>query len=307
MAISDDTIRTVMKAVVDNLKFEHIGDSTFGPITLHFDVAAHFPDNATNHPWLDLRDDGTVYLHDLEVLFDKLEVTIGVDIPEWCIGGFCIFWVPIYGCVAHAPELCLFSANPDFSFNLALDKFVTTKLSVEGAFQTDHWNNPARQPADSDWDAHANGRANQWRLALKPRVVHWEPIALADTAGNLFDVAIKDNIDNLISGAPDWAKSLIDAFLGGIDTLIRDTLGLGSNLTQWLEEKFNAPFGLLDILETVAADYFANKSPITMTEDPVPILEDKTNPAALIPIMVPVASLAVQVNAKELVLEGSLG
>ena len=307
IALSADVIRSVFKAVIDNFKFEHQGNGTFGPITLHYDVAAHFPDSATAHPWLDLKDDGSVYLHDLELLFDKLELTVGVDIPQICVGGFCIVWVPIKGCLVEAPKFCIFGGNPDFSFTLALDKFVTTKLSVEGGFQTVHWTNPSRKPADSDWDAHQNKRANEWRLFLKPRIVHWEPIDVADTVANLFDVAIKNNVDQLLGGAPDWAKDLIDAILGGIDTLIRDTLGFGDNVVQWLEEKLNGPVGLLDALETVAADFFANKSPITITEDPVPLLEDTTHPHPLIPLMVPVASLGATVSSKELVLEGTVG
>jgi hypothetical protein len=307
IAVSVDVIRSVFKAVLDTFRFEHVGDGTFGRVALRYDVAAHFADDAANHSWLDLRDDGTVYLHDLELRFEKLELTVGVDLPEICVGGFCLAWVPIKGCVLRAPRFCVFSGNPDFSFTLALDKFVTTKLSVEGAFRVTHWVNPARLATDSDWDAHRNKRANEWRLILEPKIVHWEPIAVQDTVGSLFDVAIRDNIGNVLGRAPGWARNLIAGMLGGIDTVIRDTLGLGDNLAQWVEQKLNGPFGLPDLLETAAADFFADKMPVPITQDPVSVLEDAIHPDALIPLMVPIAAFEARVSAKELVLEGSFG
>jgi hypothetical protein len=307
VAVSADVIRNVFKAVVDEFQFEHAGDGTFGRLALHYDVAVHFSDDATNHPWLDLRDDGTVYLHDLELRFAKLELTVGVDLPEICVGGFGLLWVPIKGWVLRAPRWSVFGDNPDFSFTLALDKFVTTKLSVEGAFEVVHWINPARLATDSDWDAHRNKRANEWRLTLQPKIVHWEPLAVEDTVGNLFDVAIKDNIDNLLGRAPGWAKNFIAGMLVGMDTVIRDTLGLGNNVAQWVEQKLNGPFGLPDLLETAAADFFANKMPVPITQDPVPLLEDIVHPNGLIPIMLPIATLEAHVSSKELILEGSLG
>ena len=76
---------------------------------------------------------------------------------------------------------------------------------------------------------------------------------------------------------------------------------------QWLEQQINGPVGLVDFIETFVADFLANRMPIPITEDPLPLLEDTTHPHPLIPIMVPIASLAAIVNSHEMVLEGSLG
>lgn len=304
VAIADRVVDEVFRKIVDKLKFEHAGASPGSPVSLRYDVAFHFRNDTLVQPRLELRDDGTVFLHDLKILWDKLELTVGVDIPEVCVGGFCIVPDPTDGCLVRAPRVCLFGGNPDFSFTLALDQLVTSEISVEGGFRIVHFDNPARLPTDSDWDAHRNQRANGWQMFLVPTIVHVDPFHIADIVGDLFKSAIEDNVNGLLGDAPGWAKDLIKAILGGIETLIRATLNIGDDVVEWLENQLNGPVGLRDIIETFVADYLANRTPVPLVEDPMALLDN--DPHGLIPVMVPITGLIARVSSKEVVLEGSV-
>lgn len=45
-----------------------------------------------------------VEIKELDIIYDPLNVTLGVDIPEMCVGGFCLVWIPIRGCIVRAPR-----------------------------------------------------------------------------------------------------------------------------------------------------------------------------------------------------------
>jgi hypothetical protein len=181
-----------------------------------------------------------------------------------------------------------------------------------------HFMNPNRLPGDTDWTAHDNQRANQWKLAIDPQIIHVDPFHLADIVGDLFKHAITDNIDSAIAGWPQWAKDLINALLGGIETIIRVVLNLGDDIVQWLEGVLNGPVGLVDVITTVVTDFLLDKAPIPVTEDPAPVPDMLAgnpppppypvwHPVKLQPLMVPIVALVATVNSHEIVLEGTLG
>jgi hypothetical protein len=311
-AVSAKTVEDVFKAVVDKFKFEHQGSSGGGAVAVTYDIAFHFRNDTSVQPVLDLRDDGSVYLHNLKILWDKLELTIAISIPKTCVGGGCLVPNPAGGCAVQAPKVCIFGGHPDFSFPLAIDGYITSEVSVEGSFAVSHFLNPDRLPTDDDWDAHDHKRANEWRLALAAQIVHVDPFHIADIVGDLFKKAIQDNIDRLLSGLPQSAIDLVNMLLGGIDSVIRDLLNLPDDLVQWLEQLLNGPVGPIDVISTFVTDFFLHKAPITLMEDPLPIddplpIQAPFHPQALNPAMVPIASLLAQVNSKELLLQGELG
>ena len=321
VAISAPTVQAVFKGIVDKFVFEHVGAPTGGAVSVSYDVKFHFRSDTLVHPMLELKDDGSVFLHNLKILWDKLELTIAVDIPEICVGGFCLIPNPFDGCILEAPKLCIFGGHPDFTFTLAIDQFVTSEISVEGSMKTIHFMNPDRLPADTDWTAHANNRANSWKLAIDPQIIHVDPFHLADIVGDLFKHAITDNIDSAISSWPGWAKDLINLILGGIEDIIRVVLNLGDDVVQWLEGVLNGPVGLVDVIITVVTDFLLDKAPFVVTEDPAPVPDPLASkppppppppnpiwhPVDLQPLMVPIAALTPTVNSHEIVLEGTLG
>jgi hypothetical protein len=311
VSISHAIINGIFTGVVDTFKFEHADPhaASLGPVTLGYDVAFHFRNDTAVQPTLDLRDDGSIFLHNLKILWDKLELTVGIDIPTIQIGAFCLIPIPFDGCLVPFPGITLFDANPDISFTLALDQLITSELSVDAAFGVSHISNPNRLPTDSDWDAHDNKRGNHWELSVVAPVVHVDPFHVADIVADLFKKAIQDSIDSILNGlgVPGFIRDLIDKILGGIEHLIRVVLNIGDNIVQWLENALNGPVNLLDFIATFVTDFLL-RNPIPIVEDPLPILEDKSGkPNPLIPIMIPIVGLQASVTAAELVLEGSVG
>jgi len=134
---------------------------------------------------LELKDDGSVFLHNLKILWDKLELTIAVDIPEICVGGFCLIPNPFDGCLVEAPKLCIFGGHPDFTFTLAIDQFVTSEISVEGSIvplRRRHYD-PRRACADGlgRWDPPATHLRMIPRMYF--RIQTWMEMTTASASG----------------------------------------------------------------------------------------------------------------------------
>ncbi len=102
------------------------GSGSFGPFTASDDVAAHLEGGT-----LEMRDDGTIVIKELDVKWDRLRLSIGIDIPEFCpFGGgeICVLppWpdcdVPLVGCgeCVTLDPICVFSSNPDISIPIDL-------------------------------------------------------------------------------------------------------------------------------------------------------------------------------------------
>src|SRR5262249_10826710 len=116
-------------------------------------------------------------------------------------------------------------------------------------------------------------------------------------------------LDSLLGGLPGWARDFIESVLGGVEWIIRTVLGIPDQISQWLENEFQAPGNLLSLIETGVLEFFEQKFGIPLTEDPVPLDLENLNLTTqqLIPFMIPIATLAATVNSHEIVLEGSLG
>lgn len=106
-------------AVRDGFSFNETRSGNFGPFTASVTAAGHL-ENGT----VDLRADNSIALDELDLEFDTLRACLGIDIPEICIGGFCIIPNPFGGCPVRAPRLCAFSDNPDIEFCLDIAAFV---------------------------------------------------------------------------------------------------------------------------------------------------------------------------------------
>jgi hypothetical protein len=76
---------------------------------------------------LQLRDDGTVRLHELDARWDKLDFTLGVTIPEMSLGGGV---VDLGGVTVNLPGVTIFSGDPAVAFSVHLAPFVKHELSL---------------------------------------------------------------------------------------------------------------------------------------------------------------------------------
>jgi hypothetical protein len=308
VAASEDTFVRIFEGVRDAFVFEQADSGTFGPFTAAYDIKFHLENGG-----VDLRGDNTVLVDELDIKWDRLDLTLGFDIPEICIGGFCIIPNPFGGCILRAPRFCAFSANPDVSVTLPLGGF-TSELSLAGSLEARYFVDPARPAGMNDWDAQDTDPPvfNQWQIFLEPEFVDIDPIDIADTVGDLLEDAVEAVVDGLLGFLPGWARDIIKAILGPIIDLIRAILDIPDDIQEFISDLLNVSFGLLDIIGQAVLEYFANESPLTSIEDPYPILEAAANPndpppPSLVPVKVPIRDLRVFNTDLEMVIEANVG
>jgi len=308
VAASEDTFVRLFNAIRDNFTFAKTDSGSFGPFTAGYDIALHLENGS-----VDLRADNTVLVDELDIKWDKLNLTLGFDIPSICVGGFCIIPNPFGGCWLRAPRICVFEDNPDVSVTLPLGGF-TSEVSLAASLVTKYRIDPARPSGMNDWDAQdaVPPLYNQWQLFLNPQWVDVDLIDIADTVGDLLENAVRAVIDGLLGWLPGWAKDIIWAIIGPVIDLIRAILDIPDDIQEWISDLLNVSFGLIDIIGQVVLDYFAAKTPLYSLEDPYPILDSADNPNPpdpnrLIPVKIPIRDLAVFNNDVEMILEANVG
>jgi hypothetical protein len=252
---------------------------------------------------VDLQNGNKVAIKELDIKWDTLEAGVGFDIPEICVGGWCIVPTP-WGCAVRLPRICVFSANPDIGITLDLSGIVTSEISVVASPVVKYRVDPARTPSMSDFAAEFAGVPNKWQIFIDPVTVDIDLFDIADIVGDLLENAVKAAIDSLLWFLPGFAIDLIWAILGPVIDLIRAILDLPDDIAEWFSDLLGVSLGLFNAITTVVADYFAAKYPIIEFEDPYPILPAS---GGLIPVKIPVINLSVLVNDDELILTANVG
>ena len=299
VAVSENTFTDLFSTVRDNFAESTAGSSDFGPFSVSWNLGVRLEDGS-----VDLRNDNSVLISELDVVYDPVQLTLGIDIPGFCIGGFCIIPNPFGGCLVKAPEICVFSADPDLSIPLDIGGLVESEISGSFRINTDYQVDPGRTPAMTDLDAEDAGVPNKWLFLLDPIWLDLDPIDVADTVGNILDAAIENAVNALLGWLPGWAKDVILTFLGSVVDLVRAILDIGDDIDEWLSDLLGVSLGLLDFVATAVADYFASRNPIFSVEDPFPILQYS---GPLIPVKIPLRNVAVQVNDDEMILSLDVG
>ena len=106
--------------------------------------------------------------------------------------------------------------------------------------------------------AELNGHPNKWQVFINPAWVVVEPIDIPATVDNLLENAIKDAVDAAISFLPDWLQDIVWSILSPIIDGILNALDIATDVAEWLSDLLGNLFGLLGIIETAVADYFAS-------------------------------------------------
>ncbi len=301
VAASEETFEELFARVRDNTAASTSGSADLGPFSVSW--AAGFRLEGGD---VDLQADGTVRISELDVVYDPLSLTLGIDIPRICVGGFCIIPNPFGGCLVRAPRICIFSADPDISLPLDIGGLVTSEISGAFRVRTRYFVDPGRLPSMTDLDAEDAGVPNLWQFLLDPVWLDIDLIDISDTVGNILDAAIDNAVDGLLGWLPGWARDLIKAILGPIVDLVRAILDIADDIDEWLSNLLGVSIGLFDFVLTVVADYFANRNPIFEFEDPYPVL-DYTGPVPLIPVKIPMRNVGVAVNDDEMILSADVG
>lgn len=284
VAASEKAFQELFAVLRDSFTFSDSNSANFGPFSASYDVALHLEGGT-----VDLRDDNTVRIEELDIKWDRLQVGLSFDIEEKCVGGFCIVPNPFDGCLVRAPRKCVFSENPDINIILDLSDLITSEITLTARPVVKY---RAEVPVP-----------NKWQVFIDPSEVDLDVIDIADTVGDLLEDAMTAVIDVVLGPLPDWAKDLIRAMLGPIIDLIRVILDIGDDIGEWLSDLLGVSLGLFNAIANFLADFLANKNPILEFEDPLPILEPTDE---LIPVKIPIRDLAVRVNTSEMILEANV-
>ncbi len=309
VAASERVFKMLFDELRNKFKLSKADSGSFGGFTASYDAVAHLEGGT-----IDLRGDNTVQIKELDIKWDKLDLSLGVDLPEICVGGFCIIPKPWGGCWVEAPKLCAFSGNPDISVTLPLGGLITSEVSVTGSLAVNYEVNPQRPSGMNPWDAQdaVPSLANHWQLFVRPQTIDLDIFDIADMVGDLLENALNAAIDNLLGGLPGWAKALIKAILGPIIDVVRAILDLADDVQEWISDLLNVSFGLLDLILQLIAQHLAAKTPLHQIEDPYPIIGPAANPNSgappmLIPVKVPIRDLRVFNTDKEMIIEANIG
>ncbi|MCG8604664.1 hypothetical protein MJD09_06650 [bacterium] len=310
LAANEKAFRKLYERVRDAFEFTASDSGDFGPFSAGYDIKTTLEGGD-----VDLRADNTVKIDELDIKWDKLDFHLGLDLPRICVGGFCIVPNPFGGCLVRAPRICVFGADPDISITLPLGGIVTSEISFTGSLYFKYFINSARPIGMDDWEAAESSPslANKWQLFIDPESIDLDVFDIADTVGDLLEDAVDLAIDGLLGPLPGWAKDIIRAILGPIIDLIRGILDIADDVEEWLSDILNVSFGLLDLVLTFVAEYFANRSPLFEFEDPYSVLKEADNPNTLsdlpklVPVKIPVRDLQVANDDKEMVIEANIG
>ncbi len=296
-AANERAVRELVAAIRDAFHPSTSGSEDFGPFTASYAAAFHLEGGT-----VDLNGDGTVSISELDVKWDVLAVALGIDLPGFCIGGWCIIPTP-FGCALRFPKICVFDDDPDIGIDLDLSGLLTSELSVRAHPVVRYWVDPARPPGLDDVDAHRTGVADEWQVLLEIDTVDIDLFDLADIVGDLLEQAVDAAIDAIFSGYASWIGDILKAIVGPVIDLIRDILDIPDDIQEWLSNLLGVSLGLLDALVTAVANGLLADRPLVHIENPFPLPPD----TALIPVSLPIETFDVQITDDELIVRAAVG
>jgi hypothetical protein len=302
VAVSEDTFRKLFAKLRDQAHYSTSGSTSGRTFRLSYSAGFRLQGGT-----VDLQAGNSIAIHELDIVYDPLSLNFQIDIPEICIGGWCLLM--LFGhCIIRAPRICIFSANPDISIPLNIGGILTSEISGAFRLKTRYYTSPARAAGMRYLTAEDNHVPNKWQFLLEPIWLDIDPIDVADTVGNLLNVLISNAINGLLGWLPGWARSALSWLLGGIADFIRLLLDIPDDIDEWLSNLLGTSIGLLDWVLTKIAAFFADMFPIFQIEDPLPVLPyDYTAVPPTIPVKIPLLNMAALVNDTEMILTADVG
>jgi len=299
VAVSEEAFRRSFDLLQRALVFEKADSKDMGAFTAGYDVKAHLEGGN-----IDFRADNSVLIDSLDLKWDRLKFSLGLDIPEICVGGGCINmpWPIPDICL---PRICIFTGDPDVSIAPDLSSVVAQELSLAARFTVRYYDASLPPPSP---DLCAPLRLdplpdhNQWQLYLDPEWIDLDLFDFPDIVGDLIENALTNAVKALIPGG--WVRDVILAIIGGIADLIRFILDIPDKIEEWLNDLFNISFGLLDLIGQLVGEFLGRCNPVYRLDDPLEIMPASNG---LIPVRIPVRNLAAGVNDVELVLQADVG
>jgi hypothetical protein len=298
IAVSEAVCAKTLEVVVANFGFDVADGANFGGFIAGYDGRLVLKGGT-----LELRDDGTVRLRELDARWDKLDFTLGVTMPEVCFGGG---FVDLPFGTVHLPGINVFSGDPSVSVTVDLAPFVKHELSLVARPLIQHFDPATTAIGKHCQQLHTaldiDDTKPQWRVFCDPQTIDLDPFDFADTVGDLFEQALTDAVDALLPHGP--VRDLILAAIGSVADLLRTLLDIPDDISEWLSDLFNVSFGVFNLILQFVADFFGKCVSFFQLDDPYPMFP-KTSELA--EVMVPIQHLTATVSDVELVVTADIG
>jgi len=298
IAVSEAVCAKTLEVVVANFGLDVADGANFGGFIAGYDGRLVLKGGT-----LELRDDGTVRLRELDARWDKLDFTLGVTMPEVCFGGG---FVDLPFGTVHLPGINVFSGDPSVSVTVDLAPFVKHELSLVARPLIQHFDPATTAIGKHCQQLHTaldiDDTKPQWRVFCDPQTIDLDPFDFADTVGDLFEQALTDAVDALLPRGP--LHDLILAAIGSVADLLRTLLDIPDDISEWLSDLFNVSFGVFNLILQFVADFFGKCVSFFQLDDPYPMFP-KTSELA--EVMVPIQHLTATVSDVELVVTADIG
>lgn len=310
VAASEEGMQKLVEVIVQSVAFEAADSTDFGAFTAGYDIQAHLEGGR-----VELRNDGTISIKELDIRWDRLIFSLEFDIPEICVGGGCIN-LGIFGNLC-LPQICAFSADPDIRIAPNLAAFVAQEVSVTGSMVARYYDHTASAPR---FDPCGELRElldkldilqdfpddrNQWHIHIDPGTVDAIDIDLidfADIVGDIIEDAIDDAIVDLIPSG--WLGDIVVDILAGIDDVVRAILDVGDDFKEWVGDLFNVTWDRSHFIAALLLDFLGHCVPILRFDDPIEMLPEEEDAPA---VNIPIRNLTIEVNTDELVVQANIG
>ncbi|MFZ0662891.1 MAG: hypothetical protein WAM66_09385 [Acidobacteriaceae bacterium] len=297
IAASAKAFQQLFNQVENNFSFSKSDTANFGPFSASYSVSVHLSGGS-----LQLNNDNTIELQDVDIVFGTLDLKLCFNLPVFPIPGFCLVPDPWNGCLVGFPG---FNIGGPVCLDLNLSGLTSQITDLKANLLPKYYIDPARQPGWTDLDAELNGHSNQWQIFIDPVLVNVTPIDVPATIDNILMNAIHTAVENMLpSWLPGWAVDFVMAVLDPIIDGITALLGIVTGAAEWLSDLLGNLFGLVSLLETAIADYFASKYPLFQFEDPFQILPAS---GGLIPVKIPIRNLAATIDSQEMIVQANVG
>jgi len=104
LAISEPTFKDIFEKLRDSIAISTSDSGSFGPFSASYNAGIKLENGD-----IDLRDaPDRVLIDELDVVLDPLSLNLDIDIPEVCIGGFCILASFCWMCSSSSAHLYFF-------------------------------------------------------------------------------------------------------------------------------------------------------------------------------------------------------
>jgi len=311
------------------------GSGSLGPFSASYELGFKITDGS-----VDLTNAGTVHIRELDITYDPMILRLGIDLPHIQIGGECI--IRLFGkCRLRLPRIDIFGDNPDIVVPINLSGLITSEFSGEFSVNTGKQVLLAKGPRtvhQAHFDADASNEirdrfrtligaipllpvatvndiadafvpmvkgnlADKWQFFLRDVWHDLDIIDIASTAENILRHLVDFIIDQILAPIPAVLRAIAHAILDPIISAIGAVLDIGDDVLEWLSSLFQTSFGLLDIIAQLILNFIGGMVPFFQFETPYPMIEDSSG---LIPVLVPVESIAVTVNDDEFILSADI-